>query len=442
VEVEDIVNRIGEFHICINEEVIQLTGTLRLDGNDLILECQISTNQTKEIKQSLCNVYGTVAGIQITLLNGYISKYVRRNNKTVYHSIIIKPSEIIIGRTYPQEIKITKITSSINALNYMFSKPPLKLMHSFSEENISLLNYSFLPPITAQDTEGEISIYQTFSYERSRDKITFVMIPVIELSFFKPVLIEDAITKIASIRNLMSFFADYYLPLENIRFSDIDSEIIDDNVFCDCTLLLNQREEITSLAKPFLIKTEVFENIFHTIWHNWSKFYKETNYIVILFYEIISNRSTYINRFLNLVQALEIYAEYYRGEETKEIANADGYRKSGILPLKYHIESILFFLNSYFNFKNSDINALSNRISNMRHFYTHFNRKKYDEPSFQQLSSANRVLRFMLLAIVYKTIGITDEHIKNCLKTSDYSTFYNDVDILLGQDSLTTSSSL
>lgn len=66
----------------------------------------------------------------------------------------------------------------------------------------------------------------------------------------------------------------------------------------------------------------------------------------------------------------------------------------------------------------------------MRNFLTHFNRRKYDEPSYRELTSANRVLRFVLLAIVYKTVGIADVHIKKCMQRVDY----NDIEIVMRQN--------
>lgn len=381
-------------------------------------------------------MHGTVAGIEITLINGEIIAYERMNNNTSYNIVCIKPSEIIIGRRYSNLIKTKKISSSIMALNYMFANKPLKQRYDFLEKNPSLLEYLPVPEIVVKDNEGEITLNQRFSVYWSIDKITYNIIPVIEITFSEPIELEQAIAKLASLRNLFSFFADFYLPLENITFADEKSRRNDGHIFCDCTLLLNYKDEIEVPNRPFLISIKDFEHNFNDIWHKWSEFYKETKYIVDLFYEIICNRSTFINCFLNLTQSLEIYSKYYRKEDAYEIAKSHNCRVNDIeyVPLKYHIESILLYLNSCLDIDISKRKELANKIAKMRHFFTHYNCKKYREPSFQELSSANRVLRFVLLAIVYKTVGIADTLIKKCMKTTNYSRFYQDIEIILKQD--------
>jgi hypothetical protein len=445
-KVKEIINRTGEFNIVIYEKIIQLTGTLRFEGSDLILECQTSKECAKEINQlGVCQVYGIVAGTEITLLDGYITVIYKQNNNTDYIGVCIDPSEIVIGRSYSKEIKIKKISSAIMALNHMFSAPVLNQMHSFKEEKLLLLNYTHTPSIIAKDSRVEISLFQTFSNEWETGKITYRLIPVIEFVFSEAIGIADAIAQIASVRNLFSFFADFYLPLENITFADEKSKIYDDQLICDCTLLMNHREEVDILTKPFLISTSQFQHSFNDIWHSWSEFYRETKYIAVLFYEIISNRSTRINRFINLVQALEIYSNYYRIDEARKIAEADGWqnnKKFGTPPLKYHLEGILLYLNSCFEIDTHKIKKFAKKISDMRNFLTHFNRRKYDEPSYQELTSANRVLRFVLLAIVYKTVGIADVHIKKCMQRIDYNTFNQDIEIVMRQNRNTVYASM
>ena len=100
-KVKEIINRTGEFNIVIYEKIIQLTGTLRFEGSDLILECQTSKECAKEINQlGVCQVYGIVAGTEITLLDGYITVIYKQNNNTDYIGVCIDPSEIVIGRSY------------------------------------------------------------------------------------------------------------------------------------------------------------------------------------------------------------------------------------------------------------------------------------------------------------------------------------------------------
>ena len=160
------------------------------------------------------------------------------------------------------------------------------------------------------------------------------------------------------------------------------------------------------------------------------KLHRQEIFFPTLFYEIICNRSTRINCFLNLSQAIEVYSNYYREKEAHNVAQADGCRKKDI-PLKYRVEDIIQYLNTYLSIDRLGIKSLSVAISNARNFFTHYNRARYKEPSFQEISAANRVLRYMLLAIIYKTIGLSDDCIKRCGETSLYSFRKRDIEIIL-----------
>ena len=176
--------------------------------------------------------------------------------------------------------------------------------------------------------------------------------------------------------------------------------------------------------------TNKFSENFSEVWTNWLKFYADSIYIPTLFYEIICNRSTRINRFLNLTQAIELYSVHYRDEFAKGIAQADGYRKKQ-LPLKYRIEDVLAQINGTLEISKERRRLLARAISNDRNFFTHYNEQRYTEPSFEEISAANRVLRYVLLSIVYKVVGIRDDYIKECKNRLNYSTFERDVSVIL-----------
>ena len=156
--------------------------------------------------------------------------------------------------------------------------------------------------------------------------------------------------------------------------------------------------------------TNKFSENFSEVWTNWLKFYADSIYIPTLFYEIICNRSTRINRFLNLTQAIELYSVHYRDELAKGIAQADGYGKKQ-LPLKYRIEDVLAQINGTLEISEERRRLLARAISNDRNFFTHYNEQRYSEPSFEETSAANRVLRYVLLSIVYKVVGLSLIHI-------------------------------
>jgi hypothetical protein len=194
---------------------------------------------------------------------------------------------------------------------------------------------------------------------------------------------------------------------------------------------MNYKEDIDVVKRPFLISTKEIKDNFGDIWNNWSEFYTSTKYIADLFYEIICNRSTRINRFLNLTQALEIYSSYYRDDQARNLAKENGFSNT---PFKFRIEDIFRALNSIFKLDSIKLRKLSVNISNMRHFFTHYNRHKYTEPSIHQIFAATRVLRFALLALVYKTIGISDSIIENCMKRNEYKYLYQDIDLIVTEN--------
>lgn len=61
----------------------------------------------------------------------------------------------------------------------------------------------------------------------------------------------------------------------------------------------------------------------------------------------------------------------------------------------------------------------------MRNYYTHYNSRKYVEPSYDELFSAIHILRFILLTIVYTAVGITVDNIIECKKRA----IFNKLDI-------------
>lgn len=410
--IDDILNRIGDFYLLAGEKEISFAGTLLNENGYVILEARAAKEHLKYIKQlDTYQIWGVIGGTNITLLDSLVTLHFLFDSSLDYGTISAEPTEIIIGRCYSSDIEVTRISASIEALNYMFTEKLLEENICFSKDNPTILSYAYPKDIKAKDSDGEISLSRGLQHSWSRNKIEYKFLPNVEYSFIQPTKIREAIAKIATARNLFSFFADYYLPLENITFADEQTAKIENFPgICDCKLYMNNTEDIEISQRPFLITTSKFSENFSEIWINWLRFYKDSIYIPTLFYEIISNRSTRINRFLNLSQAIELYSNCYREVEAKRIAMADGCNKKE-LPLKYRMEDILMYLNEYLEIDPRKRKRLAVAISKGRNFFTHYNKKRYTEPSFQEVSAANRFLRYVLLSIVYKTIGIKD----NCV---------------------------
>ena len=109
------------------------------------------------------------------------------------------------------------------------------------------MQFTFPDKIEVDDQYGHLEIYQTVSQGWTRDEIKHSIVPIIKYRFHDPMGIMDAVGRIAAARNLFSFFANGYLPLENIEFADDQSQKFEELAVCDITLCF-----ISSLVHPWL----------------------------------------------------------------------------------------------------------------------------------------------------------------------------------------------
>lgn len=244
----NVLNKIGDFCLRIGEKNLELIGILVKKDNNVVLEARTVKENLKYICEDnnrAFQICGTVSGIEVTLLNCVALVQYVFDDSIAYGNISADPTEIILGRSSLEDIEVKKISASIEALNYMFSERLFNENVCFSKETPSILEFAYPKEIEASDSDGRLCLYRTFRHSWSWDKIEYSFLPNIEYTFSKQVKIRDAISKLASARNLLSFFADYYLPLENISFADERTETIDGcEVFCDCSLHMNHADSI------------------------------------------------------------------------------------------------------------------------------------------------------------------------------------------------------
>lgn len=424
--INDILDQIGDFQCMISGKTISITGILNKSNGVVLLHGNIvHKGKIKEIDDNTpLHIWGNVNSTPVTLLNGYIKSTIWNSLNVDSLSIVINPYEIIIGSSYSNcsnEIKVTQISASITALNYMFASKPLEHSFCIPQINSAVLNYTYHKPIIANDKFGKIQIYQTFNQKWSTNTITHNIIPVIEYTFKEPMVITEAVARIAAARNLFSFFANYYLPLENIKFSDKRNENEESPVLCEFTLYLNHDDNTIIPKERFLIMTDVFEDIFQSIWEKWLDVYEKAEPIFILFYEIICDRSTGINRFLNLSQAIEVYSCRYRESDANNIKSKN---KDTKIYLKHRIEDILVMLNFSLNLNNDDIESVAHALADIRNYFTHYN-INHIKPTYEEVLAAGYILRFVLLGIIYNLLGIDSKYINNCRKRS----YFGNLDI-------------
>lgn len=424
--IDDLLNKISNFKCVIDGKEIVFPGILQEESGNIILNAKLPSKQYQKICiRAYIVVLGELLKRKVTLMGCHITSVSCTIGDNDI-SICAIPNEIIIGGCFSSMPIVKSISISTPDLNYMFSgSSPLYPNVDISTDNPSVLNYSFPKPIVANDKYGKIQISPSFGTQWSVDFYKYNIISMIEYSFTTSSPLMDAVSKVSAARSLFSFFGNGYVSFGDITF-EIDG---DENVY---GLWLNYREDIQAVNEPFLIGTSAFENQFQKVWNAWLSLYESANPIPNLFYEIICNRSTRVNSFLNLSQAIEVYSNAFRYDKAKKLVVDNGKNKNKKeIPLKYIYQDILSTYNYILELIETNIVDYANGFSNMRNYYTHYNSGKYVEPTYDELFAANHILRFVLLIIVYTAVGIPLDYILECKKRIFFGRFDHDVDVIM-----------
>lgn len=425
--VNKLLNKISDFSCEVEGKEIVFPGILQAENENIVLNAKFPIEQYRKIKTDMeVVVFGNVFGTVVTLIGCNI-KYASQNFGNNYISILAIPNEIVIGGIFPSTPMAKVLTITNPDLNYMFSTGmPLKEKVFFSEENPSVLNYTFPKAITANDKYGKIELYQTFEFQKSVYGYNHYIISVVEYDFNQSMPLMEAVAKISASISLFSFFGNGYVSYGKLIFK-VDA---DENEY---ELWLNYKEDTPTIKEPFLIQTAAFENQFQQIWETWLVLYESANPIPTLFYEIVCNHSTRVNSFLNLSQAIEVYSNVYRKKEAKEVAkkDIDNANKKKPIRLKHRYQDVLSAFKDKLELVDGNIIDYATGLSNMRNYYTHYNKKSYVEPSYEELFSAIQILKYVLLVIVYTSVGISSEHILECKNRIIFSRLENNFDTIL-----------
>lgn len=424
--IEDLLNKISNFKCVVAGKEIVFPGILQKESGDIILNAKFPLEEYRKVGNSTdIVVLGEEAGGKVTLVGCYVkSASCTFGSKDT--SIYVVPNEIIVGGCISSTPMAKSISISTPDLNYMFSGvSPLKPNVGFSTDNPGVLNYTFPQRIDAKDKYGKIRIYQTFGMQRTIKSYKYNIISRVDYFFENPLPVMEAVARISAARNLFSFFGNGYISLGDITFK-VDG---DENVY---GLWLNHREDIPAVHEPFLIGTSAFGDQFQKVWDAWLGLYESANPIPSLFYEIICNRSTRVNGFLNLSQAIEVYSNVFRYDKAKKLAEDKGNNKNKKeIPLKFIYQDILSEYSGVLGLNEGKIHDYANGLSNMRNYFTHYNSKKYVEPAFDELLAATHILRFVVLTIVYIAVGIPLEYVLECKKRVIFSSLDHDVNVIL-----------
>lgn len=420
-KIDEILNFIGDFNVSFQGRDVHLIGCLTKRNGNVVLECR-ATKENAELFHSndQYQVYGDVAGTYVTLLESSVTsaRYIGMDDDC--GMLTITPSEIILGRSTKEIVKVRTISSDIMDLNKMLMSEVFKKNYHLTKENPSIVQFAFPKKMTAYDKDGQLTVGRTFRVSNSRDKFEIQIIPYVMFEFHTSVEIHEAMAKLASVRNLFAFFADYYLPMDGFKFADDETPKEYGDDYRDCDLILNYVEDIETPDNPFLVCSNTFESAFQKIWDNWQSFNTDNRHVSTLFFEMISHHSKRTNRFLNLCQCLEVYSNHCRNADAGQVRDAYATNGKRNITLKHRLEDLFLYLNPFLMLREDKCAELATTISNARNFFTHYNEKKYSEPSFDCIAYSCEFLHFVLLLIVYKTVGIPDKYILDCKNQREY----------------------
>ena len=190
---------------------------------------------------------------------------------------------------------------------------------------------------------GKVKIWRTFGQKETANEVSFNFVPYVSYEFYQEIKLDEAIERIASIRNLLSFFADGYVGLGKISCT-----IPEGNE--EYYVWMNHGESVKPVQENFCVTFNDIANDFQGIWTNWVDFYDETQPLIELFYEIICDRSTGINELLNFAQAIEVYSNTHLDSEARKFAKGHewGGKSGDSVPLKFIFWNLLKKYNDIF----------------------------------------------------------------------------------------------
>lgn len=430
-KISDYLNIIGDFTYNTESGTIPVLGVLERkeqDTNCFFLRARIPVSEKQSIDAISFNLYGVINNMEISLLNCFV-KNMSYNSTAEYINVVIELDRIVIGGHYHGTASIQCVSAYFPALNYFFTNR----VNPFSDGNYREEYFISNPPLNADTQFGHVSIQSFLTFTTSFKGLNIRPFPFISYSFKEAKTLDSAIAHVASLRNLFTFFADGYIDLYSLEFST-NANTIPSHNGDEMTVILNRRDAIPEIVEPFLLTRTRVEDDFQTIIENWLEFYQNSIYIPSLFFEVITNRSKGINEFLNLAQAVEIYSSYFRNEPAKEICNNDPDAEIKDKPsLKHRLIDIFSYLQNTLNISDEQRDGLARSISKNRNFYTHFS-SKGKEPSYITVSRMIVFLRFVILALVYKHVGVNDQAIQFCKSLDVYKTMNESIRIIIANE--------
>lgn len=171
------------------------------------------------------------------------------------------------------------------------------------------------------------------------------------------------------------------------------------------------------------------ESIYNSFLQNYDKLYPALN---ILYYNKRDKFSNLI-RFISNITMLEYYSRTFDNEQAIKLNN-DFIRekmkatknkkmktlKSGDDPsFKFMVKSLIINVNNYFKFSDEVIDALSEKIRNIRIYYVHY-KKQTKAVSEDKLFYYSNFINDIVCLNIYKMLGLDITNVKNISKYNYY----------------------
>lgn len=415
--IADVLGKIGDFKFTEHIDEVFPASILK-QATDYVVEGRISIKLFRLINmmKRTGRIIGTINGLKVTFLDSLFmnaeSKVIKEKDDFIYESVYIKikPTEIVMGSYLFDDDDVKNVKLTYENIQWWLLDQPVKHNFDIKKDN-SLLQFQGLDIHKAEDDEVSVEFFVTFETSKSKSRIEFPLSTIVQFNFGLSVHIFDAIKIIADFRNFLTFCANYYIGFKEFTFTTKSGHSF--------TCFMNFQENIELKNDPFVIEYSQIENDFEGIWRKWNDFSKNNSNIVTLFYEMICNRSTRINRFLNLSQSIEVYSQRYRNEEAKTYKNEIEGGKAK-LRLEHRLFDVFNYANIPFDFNNNEIKVIAKAISGGRNYYTHYSNHK--ELSFEQISACSDYMHIILLVLVYRTIDIPNDAFKDITSRCLYQT--------------------
>lgn len=416
---KSIVNKIGHFNIIISDEEYECVGVIEQENERVLLQCELPVDIAKKVYlyEQPYKIIGYVSNTPITLHKPYVNNYQTHGMNPVNALVVFSAIYLILGYAEKTEIGVHNINLSSSDINWFFSKHPIGFDNRNDKEIIENLD-----SIETTDDVGKIKIYQSLSEGMSNKSMYINIFTVLSCDFNSEVDLDSAIHRIASLRNMMSFFFDGYIPLDNLCISD-KKEIRKIEDYAEYIIINAHPEKPSPQDKLFFINADIIRDCFDQVWKNWTDLYEQARPMTALFYGIISGASSGLNEFLNMSQALEVYSNRYR---TKNIKNTLNKSKKDDIYLSERLKDLIDEYNNYLCV--IDTGILAKKLADIRNYYTHYNKRFKQEPEYAEVLSGSYILHSILLLVVYSKLGIPSYKLPDAKKLGflrDFDRYYD-----------------